>query len=103
MSARLAWREACARYWWKAYLKSSDSAQAYAAWVLFLRSADRRIWVWMQDDIETAAMSGVFFRLKMMHFALNQNKVEGALKKQEKNLEQHFLFRKVAQNVGPWI
>ena len=53
-SARYMWIEACARHWWQVYLKASNPAEAYAAWALFLRSADRRAWIWVQQDIETA-------------------------------------------------
>lgn len=41
-AARLRWREACAHHWWRTYLAASDSVPAYAAWILFLRSADAR-------------------------------------------------------------
>ena len=49
-SARHRWIEACARHWWQVYLEAPNPTGAYAAWILFLRSADRRAWVWMQQD-----------------------------------------------------
>jgi hypothetical protein len=44
-SARLRSVEAYAQHWWRTFLAAQDPAAAYAAWVLFLRSADRRAWI----------------------------------------------------------
>ena len=101
-AARHRWAEACARHWWRAYLASSDPTKAYAAWVLFLRSADRRCWVWMNQDIEAAQESDDFFKLKMIHAGLNQGKLENALKKREDKLDKNFLDRRIFAGVGPW-
>ena len=101
-AARYRWAEACARHWWKAYLASSDPTKAYAAWVLFLRSADRRCWVWMNQDIETEQASDDFFKLKMIHVGLNQGKLENALKKREDQLDKNFLDRQIFAGLGPW-
>lgn len=101
-AARYRWAEACARHWWRAYLASSDPTEAYAAWVLFLRSADRRCWVWMNQDIETAQESDDFFKLKMIHYQLNRGKLENALKKREDKLDKNFLDRRIFAGVGPW-
>ena len=98
-AARYRWAEACAHHWWRAYLESSDPTEAYAAWVLFLRSADRRCWVWMYQDIEAAQESDDFFKLKMI---LNQGKLENALKKREGKLDKNFLDRRIFAGLGPW-
>ena len=101
-AARYRWAEACARHWWRAYLASSDPTEAYAAWILFLRSADRRCWVWMNQDIETAQESDDFFKLKMIHYRLNRGKLENALKKREDKLDENFLDRRIFAGLGPW-
>ena len=101
-AARYRWAEACARHWWKAYLASSDPTKAYAAWVLFLRSADRRCWVWMNQDVEAAQESDDFFKLKMIHYRLNRGKLENALKKREDKLDENFLDRRIFAGLGPW-
>lgn len=101
-AARHRWAEACARHWWRAYLASSDPTEAYAAWVLFLSSADRRCWAWMNQDIEAAQESDDFFKLKMAHARLNQGKLENALKKREDKLDKNFLDRRLFEGVGPW-
>ena len=94
-AARHRWAEACARHWWRAYLESSDPTKAYAAWVLFLRSADRRCWVWMNQGIEAAQESDDFFKLKMVHARLNQGK-------REDKLDENFLDRRIFAGLGPW-
>ena len=106
-STRYRWIEACAHHWWRSFLNAGDPAEAYAAWVLFLRSADRRAWVWIYQDMETADDSTDFFQRKIKHFRLNHSNLKNAMKKREGNfgdkMDQHFLYRKTEQNVGPWF
>ena len=102
-AARLKFTEACARHWWRTYLKARDPATAYAAWVLFLRSADRRNWVWMKEDTDNLRESNNFFDLKIAHFQLNQRNLKRAMKEREKKFDQNFLHRKVSRDIGPWI
>lgn len=109
-SAHLAWTaarskfvEACARHWWRTYLKAPDPATAYAAWVLFLRSADRRNWLWMKEDTDILSESNDFFDLKIAHFQLNQRNLKRAMKEREKEFNKHFLRRKVVGGIGPWV
>ena len=101
-AARYRWAEACARHWWRAYLASSDPTEAYAAWVLFLSSADRRCWAWMNQDIKAAQKSDDFFKFKMIHYRLNREKLKNALKKREDKLDKDFLDRQIFAGVGPW-
>jgi hypothetical protein len=44
------WRhkEACAHYWWNSYWTSECNEAAFAAWTLFMESADRRAYSWMR-------------------------------------------------------
>lgn len=106
-STRYRWIEACAHHWWRSFLNAGDPAETYAAWVLFLRSADRRAWVWMNQDIENADDSTDFFQRKIKHFRLNLSDLKNAMKKREGNfgdkMDQHFLYRKTVQSVGPWF
>ena len=102
MSARSRWIEACARHWWKSYLDASDPAKAYAAWVLFLRSADSRCRVWMREDIDAISESDDFFKLKMAHLNLNNDDLNRALKKRAMEFKKKFLYRKITEGIGPW-
>ena len=54
-SGRYKWIEACAHHWWKVFLHAKNPDEAYAAWILFLHSADVRAWAWMRNDIQTAS------------------------------------------------
>ena len=70
-SARYRWVEACSHHWWRAFLNTRTPAEAYAAWVLFLRSADRRAWLWIRREVKAADDATKFFRLKMNHANLH--------------------------------
>lgn len=41
-SARLRWRDACARNWWRSFVAAPDAAAAYAAWVLYRAASEAR-------------------------------------------------------------
>ena len=101
-SARYMWTEACAHHWWQTYLASSNPSEAYSAWVLFLRSADRRCWAWMNQDIEAAQEADDFFKLKIAHAQLNQGKLKHALEKRENKFDENFLNRQIFAGIGPW-
>ena len=102
-SARQKWIEACARHWWQAFLKASNQASAYAAWILFLRSADRRADIWIRQDIETAKdPKSELFKLKITHAELNKSTIENTLKKRSDKLNKNFLGRKTTSRVGLW-
>lgn len=104
MAARSQWSEACAHHWWRTFLKADNPTEAYAAWVLFLRSADRRAWAWMDKDVEAIAKaSNDFFTLKMAHAELNREELKRAMKKRDDKLDRNFLYRRIVSRVGPWI
>ena len=102
-SARSQWIKACARHWWQLYLDAPNPVEAYAAWVLLLRSADRRILVSIQEDIVAAGGMNDFVNLKRAHFHLNKKNLKRALKKREDKFDQNFLHRKIKRGIGPWI
>ncbi|MEK8121647.1 hypothetical protein WOB59_00565 [Methylocystis sp. IM4] len=101
-AARLRWREACARHWWRAYLAAKDPVEAYATWILFLRSADARAWAWIRDDMEAQNESGDFFALKLAHVQLNQPVLKREMEKRLDRLDKKFLDRDIVDGVGPW-
>lgn len=102
-SARFAWRDACTRYWWKRYLGSRDPVQAYAAWVLFVRSADRRVWIWWEDELATIGRIDEHVRNKAIHALLNRDRVKRMTKKREDKFDECFLKKKIVQGIGPWF
>ena len=104
-SARLKCIDACARHWWKVYLTAPNPVEAYAAWVLFVQSADRRIWVWTQKDQEEIGAPlelNDLGDLKRIHVRLSRRTLNRALKKREEKYDRNFLHCKVKQGIGPW-
>lgn len=101
-SARSRWVEACAHHWWKMYLTAKTTEKAYAAWVLFLRSADRRAWIWMHEDIRSEKNASSLFKSKLDNVKINRSKLKREMKKRTKHFEDNFLNCKIVQGVGPW-
>lgn len=106
ISARFRSIEACARHWWRTYLEASEPVEAYAAWTLFLRSADRRSLLWMRKDADATGQSDNFSELKKGHAHLNRKNLERAMERREEGpskFSQNFLFRRISQDISPWI
>lgn len=103
-AARLAWRDACARHWWSQYLDASSSEDAYAAWVLFLQTADRRAWVWMHNDEYVKPNGRAPFHLddRLRYASLQHSELEQAMKRRSDRLDRQFLFRDICEHVSPW-
>ncbi|MDB5601162.1 MAG: hypothetical protein JWN71_3206 [Xanthobacteraceae bacterium] len=101
-AARLRWRDACARHWWRAYLTAQDPGEAYAAWILFLRSADARAWTWIHDEVEVQNDSANFFALKLAHVQLNRPKLKRTMEKRLDRRDKKFLDHDIVQGIGPW-
>ncbi|WP_089933334.1 hypothetical protein [Candidatus Entotheonella palauensis] len=80
-SARFRWTETCSRHWWKLYLEADNPVDAYAAWVLFLRSVDRRGRLWMHKDVQAVMNNEDFFDLKLSHAELNRYELKRAMKR----------------------
>ncbi|MBH5396443.1 hypothetical protein HZZ13_01260 [Bradyrhizobium sp. CNPSo 4010] len=100
-AARLRWREACGHHWWRSYLAAQDAVEAYAAWVLFLHSADARAWTWMRDD-EGQNNNDAFFALKLAHVQLNRAGLKRAMNKVLEKCEKKFLDHDIVEGIGPW-
>ena len=102
MAARSRWIEACARHWWQTYLKAANATEAYAAWVLFIHSADRRAWIWLDNDIDSANDNSEFFKFKLRHLEVNRSALKRAMKQREDKLDERFLGRKIVTDIGLW-
>ncbi len=102
-SGRYKWIEACAHHWWKVFLNAENPDEAYAAWVLFLRSADVRAWVWMHNDIQTADKTDDdFFNFKLSHVEINLSELKKCMKKRSDKLDEIYLNRKIFSGIRPW-
>jgi hypothetical protein len=73
---------ALAYYWWEQFLASDSVEHAYAAWVMFLASADRRCWIWLHATTEEwrERNDPKLWRLKMCHFETNRHQLKSAIR-----------------------
>ncbi len=64
--------EASARYWWHRFCTADAAEDAYAAWTLFLATADRRAERWMSLELaQSDGLTNIFALLKRTHVNLN--------------------------------
>ena len=101
-SARRRSIDACARHWWRIYLRAADSSSAFAAWILFLQSIDRRAKIWMDEEIQAADDGTAWFKRKLSHAQLNYSDLKSAMDKREDKLDRTFLYRNVVDELAPW-
>lgn len=101
-AARLRLTEACARHWWRTYWAARDSVGAYAAWVLFSRSADSRAWTWMSEDLNETDARDDFHVRKLAHVRLNRSRLKYAMERRLNTGATKFLNQSTVQEVGPW-
>ena len=102
-SARVRSTEAAAHHWWRAFLAAQGPAEAYATWVLFLRSSDRRAYVWLGRGIEAPQHADSLSGLKSTHLAFNRQALKREVKKRPKDLDRSFLGCSIVEGFGPWI
>lgn len=95
------WRrsEIWARHWWDLYWGAESNEEAYAAWVLLLRVADRRALVWLKIPEGMAERHP----RRVAHLQLNYDDLRRAMKKAEKKLDKEFLGRSTFGGVQPWL
>jgi len=101
-AALFQWSEACAHHWWRGYVGARDPVEAYAAWILFLRSADPRAWTWIRKDVKAQIESGSFFDLKLAHAELNRAALKQAMEKRMDRFDKKFLDHDIVDGIGPW-
>ena len=99
-AARRRWREACACYWWQTFLDASDQEQAYAAWILFLHSADPRAQLLINQLPEKLDALSI---LKQKQLALNRSRLENASGKHDDRIDGQFLSRDIVDGIDPWV
>lgn len=101
-SAKNQWSESCARHWWMEYLSATDVVAAYSAWVLFLRTADRRVLIWLRSLEMRIESNFPLAAAKIRHHGLNTYRLKRAMEKREEKTDQLFLGRKPFEGIGPW-
>ena len=73
-------RGALAKHWWERFIGATDADTAFAAWHVFLGSADRRAWLWWSRRPESKTELD---RLRELHLGSNKDLFARALEKQE--------------------
>ncbi len=88
------YRNQWARHWYNRFLIVSDNDEAFACFQLFLKSVDRRCFLWM-DEIDKRVQEDVRINENRIKFRLtNNDQIESAIKDNEKELNDHFLTLK---------
>jgi hypothetical protein len=95
-------RESASYHWFQTFLDAPDPTDAYAAWVLFKSVADRRVRIWMYDEIEKRTNTSVLFQNKLTHLYINRNSLRSAMEKHEEGAAKKFLNQEIFVGVGPW-
>ncbi len=67
-----------------------------------MRTADRRAWTWMQEDVRVAKDDTELFRRKMANVELNLSDLRRAMEKSEEKRDSQFLMRDTVDGIGPW-
>lgn len=88
-----------ARHWFREFCTLVDPPEAWAAYRLFLMSADRRglSWCWKELEDNQATLE------KRNFFAMNFRNVTRKMKDNEKKLSEMYLGCKVRENLFPWM
>ena len=91
--------EHAARYWFRKFCTLEDPVEAWAAYRLFLMSADRRCLAWCWKDLEELQVDVK----KRNFFGMNFRNVTRKMKENEKKLKETFVGCKVRESLFPWM
>lgn len=74
-----------AHYWCEKFLSEQSLDKAFAAWVLFLETADRRCWIWLHSTVDRCRdmNNPAAWRLKICHFEANRSQLNSAIRDRE--------------------
>lgn len=101
-AARRRWAEACARHWWRVFLKAEDAETAYAAWILHLNAADRRADNWRAREFD-ARRPLLLEAFKAAHYALNIQDLRRRMSKRMEKLDRKLFSRDIGTGLYPWL
>lgn len=77
-------RAALCRHWWRRFVTANTPEAAYAAWQVLLTCADRKIWIWIDQDGESFSGTDPLTRKKLLHLQLSHNSLERAISDAER-------------------
>jgi hypothetical protein len=101
-SARQRVQEAFSRHWWQEFVTAPDNLGAYRAWILFLKSSDRRAYIFLVNAVSVLEDKTELSRRKWAHLKLNKHNMQRAFEENEKKLDERFLHRSIAKDLAPW-
>jgi hypothetical protein len=71
-------------HWWRRFIAAVSADEAFAAWRVFIGSADRRAHVWMKRvGRENLNDASELRRMRTLHGEVNRNVLEREMKKRE--------------------
>ncbi|NVJ69052.1 MAG: hypothetical protein HWE08_01785 [Alphaproteobacteria bacterium] len=94
--------EFSAKHWWNAFVSATTGEEAYAAWVLFSKCADRRAHCWVYPFAEIDEKADELSRKKLIHYRIHKGALKSAFKQNEKDFERKFLNKNISTSVYPW-
>ncbi len=93
-------RGVLAKHWWERFIGATDADTAFAAWHVFLGSADRRAWVWWSPR---PGLKTELDRLRELHLQSNKDLFARALEKPEEKTAK-FADQLFGQDApGKWL
>lgn len=87
-----------ARHWFRRFCETNDTDQAWSAFRLFLKCADRRCWLWFHQELAVLAEDDQRFGF----FESNRSEVRKACKENEDRLSKKFLGADIVEDMHPW-
>ena len=96
-------REAFAGHWMQKFAQADTPEIAYASWLLFMASSDRRGRTWISVDYDRYASEDAPIDAEKRRFMNQQrHQLEREIAENEKWLQQHFTNHRTSRNLLPW-
>lgn len=98
------WRHnAWAQHWYRQFTTVEDDVEAWAAFRLLLRCADRRFWLW-QTPFEKLPRESSGFMRRRAFFENNRDTLKNRIKKNEELFSKSFLGTRILSGeMHPWL
>ena len=98
IAQRRAKAERDARFWFRRFCRETDLDQAWAAFRLMMTIVDRRVWLWVFDELKVLNENDTRRRF----FESNRDEIRKACKKNEEKLPKTFVGCEVVDAMYPW-
>lgn len=97
------WRKnSWAQHWYSTFLTTAEDTDAYVAFRLLLKCADRRFWVWHSRLAQpSSSLPGA--ETRRLFFENNRDTLENLMLSNEKPFEDCLFGTKIEKGMGPWF